>query len=75
MIPDIVNVFRKSEDMSKVFEKEFPAIATHAAGKTWWMQLGIENQEVAALAQDAGMQVVMDRCIKVDYLNLIPGNK
>ena len=71
MIPDIVNVFRKSEDMPKVFEKEFPAIATQAAGKTWWMHLGIENQEVAALAQDAGMQVVMDRCIKVDYQNLI----
>ena len=71
MIPDIVNVFRKSEDMPKVFEKEFPAIATQTAGKTWWMQLGIENQEVAALAQDAGMQVVMDRCIKVDYQTLI----
>ena len=75
MIPDIVNVFRKSEDMPKVFEKEFPAIATQTAGKTWWMQLGIENQEVATLAANAGMQVVMDRCIKVDYLNLIPGNK
>ena len=75
LIPDIVNVFRKSEDMQKVFEKEFPAIATQAAGKTWWMQLGIENQEVAALAQDAGMQVVMDRCIKVDYQNLIAEGK
>jgi predicted CoA-binding protein len=58
-----------------VFEKEFPAIATQTAGKTWWMQLGIENQEVAALAQDAGMQVVMDRCIKVDYQNLIAEGK
>ena len=75
MIPDIVNVFRKSEDMPKVFEKEFPAIATQAAGKTWWMQLGIENQEVATLAANAGMQVVMDRCIKVDYQNLVPEGK
>ena len=75
MIPDIVNVFRKSEDMPKVFEKEFPAIATQAAGKTWWMQLGIENQEVATLAANAGMQVVMDRCIKVDYMNLVPEGK
>ena len=75
MIPDIVNVFRKSEDMPKVFEKEFPAIATQTAGKTWWMQLGIENQEVATLAANAGMQVVMDRCIKVDYMNLIPEGK
>ena len=75
MIPNIVNVFRKSEDMPKVFEKEFPAIATQTAGKTWWMQLGIENQEVATLAANAGMQVVMDRCIKVDYMNLIPEGK
>ena len=75
LIPDIVNVFRKSEDMPKVFEKEFPAIATQAAGKTWWMQLGIENQEVATLAANAGMQVVMDRCIKVDYQNLIAEGK
>ena len=75
MIPDIVNVFRKSEDMPKVFEKEFPAIATQAAGKTWWMQLGIDNQEVATLAANAGMQVVMDRCIKVDYQNLIAEGK
>ena len=75
MIPDIVNVFRKSEDMPKVFEKEFPAIATQTAGKTWWMQLGIENQEVATLAANAGMQVVMDRCIKVDYQNLIAEGK
>jgi predicted CoA-binding protein len=35
------------------------------------MQLGIVNDEVAKLATDAGMKVVMDRCIKVDYLNLI----
>ena len=75
MIPNIVHVFRNSEDMPKVFEKEFPAIATQAAGKTWWMQLGIENQEVATLAANAGMQVVMDRCIKVDYMNLVPEGK
>ena len=75
MIPDIVNVFRKSEDMPKVFEKEFPAIAGSAAGKTWWMQQGIRNDEVAKLAETAGMQVVMDRCIKVDYMNLIPEGK
>ena len=75
MIPDIVNVFRKSEDMPKVFEKEFPAIATHAAGKTWWMQQGIVNYEVADAAKAAGMKVVMDRCIKVDYMNLVADGK
>jgi predicted CoA-binding protein len=72
LVPDIIDVFRKGEDMPAVFEKEFPAISSEAHGKTWWMQLGIENQEVAQKAMDAGMTVVMDRCIKVDYQNLIP---
>lgn len=73
--PDIVNVFRKGEDMPVVFELEFPAIAENPAGRTWWMQQGITNNEVAQLAKDAGMKVVMDRCIKVDYQNLIPEGK
>ena len=71
IVPDIIDVFRKAEDMPTVFESEFPAIADATVGKTWWMQLGIVNDEVAKLAADAGMKVVMDRCIKVDYLNLI----
>jgi predicted CoA-binding protein len=73
--PDIIDVFRKAEDMPEVFETEFPAIAQTAAGKTWWMQQGIVNEEVAKIAADAGMKVVMDRCIKVDYMNLIPEGK
>jgi len=75
VVPDIIDVFRKAEDMSAVFETEFPAIANSANGKTWWMQLGIENNDVAKLATDAGMKVVMDRCIKVDYMNLVPEGK
>ena len=75
IVPDIIDVFRNGEDMPTVFETEFPAIADSAAGKTWWMQLGITNGEVAKQAQDAGMKVVMDRCIKVDYMNLVPEGK
>ena len=75
IVPDIIDVFRKAEDMPTVFETEFPAIAGSAAGKTWWMQLGIVNDEVANSAKSAGMKVVMDRCIKVDYMNLIPEGK
>ncbi len=74
-VPDIIDVFRKAEDMPAIFEAEFPAIAESAAVKTWWMQLGIVNDDVAKLAADAGMKVVMDRCIKVDYMNLIPEGK
>jgi len=75
VVPDIIDVFRKAEDMQTVFETEFPAIADSATGKTWWMQLGIVNDDVSKLAADAGMKVVMDRCIKVDYMNLIPEGK
>lgn len=73
--PDIIDVFRKGEDMPAVFEAEFPAFEHSANGRTWWMQQGIVNNEVAKLAAEAGMNVVMDRCIKVDYMNLIPVGK
>lgn len=75
IVPDIIDVFRKAEDMPEVFEMEFPAIAENTSGKTWWMQQGIVNNEVAKVAEAAGMKVVMDRCIKVDYMNLIPEGK
>ena len=75
IVPDIIDVFRKAEDMPNVFEAEFPAIESSATGKTWWMQLGIVNDEVAETAKAKGMKVVMDRCIKVDYMNLVPDGK
>jgi len=63
---DIVDVFRKAEDCPSVLEK---AIAVGA--KSIWLQLGISSDEVAANGSAAGLEVVMDRCIKVDYANLI----
>ena len=69
--PDIIDVFRKAEDMPAVFEKEFPAIEENCEGVTWWMQLGIRNDDVAQVALNQGMKVVMDRCIKVDYMQLV----
>jgi predicted CoA-binding protein len=63
---DIVDVFRKAEDCPAVLEK---AVAIGA--KSIWLQLGIASDEVAAKGRAAGMQVVMDRCIKIDYANLI----
>lgn len=59
---DIVDCFRKSEDIMPVAQD---AIAVGAA--CLWMQLGIENQAAAALARAAGLDVVMDRCIKTDH--------
>jgi predicted CoA-binding protein len=63
---DIVDVFRKAEDCPSVLEK---AIAIGA--KSIWLQLGIVSDEVAKKGSEAEMRVVMDRCIKVDYANLI----
>jgi predicted CoA-binding protein len=63
---DIVDVFRKAEDCPSVLEK---AIAIGA--KTIWLQLGISSDEVASKGTEAGIQVVMDRCIKVDYAALV----
>ncbi len=63
---DIVDVFRKSEDCPATLDK---AIAVGA--KSIWLQLGITNDEVSTRGSAAGMQVVMDRCIKVDYDQMI----
>lgn len=63
---DIVDVFRKSEDCPSVLDQ---AIAVGA--KNIWLQLGISNQEVAERGSEAGLGVVMNRCIKVDYAELV----
>jgi predicted CoA-binding protein len=59
---DIVDCFRKSEDILPVAEQ---AIAIGA--RCLWMQLGIVNEEAARLAHKAGMMVVMDRCLKIEH--------
>lgn len=63
---DIVDVFRKAEDCPSVLEK-----AITVGAKSIWLQLGISSDEVASAGSAAGLEVVMDRCIKVDYANLI----
>ncbi|MBO8163410.1 MAG: CoA-binding protein [Brevibacillus sp.] len=64
---DIVNVFRRSEHVLPVAEE-----AVKIKPKVLWMQLGIVNEEAAQLAEQHGVEVVMDRCIKVDHALLVP---
>jgi predicted CoA-binding protein len=62
---DVVDIFRRSEAVLPIVEA---AIAIGA--KVIWMQQGIVNEEAASLARKAGLQVVMDRCIKIDHANM-----
>jgi predicted CoA-binding protein len=62
---DIVDIFRRSEDIPPIV---VDAISINA--KVIWMQQGIINEEAAAVARKAGLTVIMDRCLKVDHMNL-----
>lgn len=62
---DIVNVFRRSQFLVGVVEE---AIAVQA--KTVWAQLGIADPVAAQLTEKAGLMMVMDACIKVEYWRL-----
>lgn len=61
---DIVNIFRRPNLVGNVVEE---AIAKGGV-KGIWMQLGIVNEEAAKLAEEAGLYVVMDRCIMIEHM-------
>jgi predicted CoA-binding protein len=65
---DIVDCFRRSEDIGPIADE---AIAIGA--RVLWMQLGVINHEAAAKARAAGLEVVMDRCVKIEHARLFGG--
>ena len=65
---DIVDCFRKSEEMVPIAQA---AVANGA--RVLWMQLGVISEQAARIATDAGMAVVMNRCVKIEHARLLGG--
>jgi predicted CoA-binding protein len=65
---DLVDVFRKPEDVLPIARE-----AIRIGAKCLWLQLGVINREAAETAAAAGLDVVMDRCVKIEYAKLFGG--
>jgi uncharacterized protein len=65
---EIVDVFRKAEDVPPIAEE-----AIKIGAKVLWLQLGIRNDEVGKEAQEAGLIFVQDRCIKMEHARFFGG--
>jgi uncharacterized protein len=61
--PDLVDVFRRSDDLPAVAEE----VVALGGVSTFWCQLGLWSQPAAEIAHPAGLDVVMDRCVKIEH--------
>ena len=62
---DMVDIFRNSEAVGLIIEE-----AIQVSPKVIWMQLDVINKEAAEKAENAGIQVIMDRCPKIEYVRV-----
>ena len=65
---DMVDLFQRADRVMPFVED-----AIKIGARVVWMQLGIVNKEAAQKARDAGLEVVMDRCVKIEYARLFGG--
>jgi len=65
---DVVDCFRKPEEIVPLARE-----AASKGARVLWMQLGIRNDEAARIASDAGLDVVMDRCMKIEHARILGG--
>ncbi|MGO4446973.1 CoA-binding protein [Mycobacterium sp. 2YAF39] len=66
VVPDLVDVFRRHEHLRSVLGETIDVGA-----KTLWLQQGLTDDDIARDGAAAGLQVVMDRCLKVDHAQLL----
>ena len=67
---DVVDIFRRSEDVPPIVDQ-----AIDIGASTVWMQLDIVNEEASAKAEDAGLNVIMDKCMLVEHKRLVQEGK
>jgi len=65
---EIVDVFRKAEDVSPIADE-----AINIGAKVFWLQLGIHNDEAGKKTTEAGLTFVQDRCIKMEHARFFGG--
>ncbi|MBC3191396.1 CoA-binding protein [Pseudonocardia sp. C8] len=70
VVPDLVDVFRRPEDLSGVLDE---VLALPGRPHTFWLQFGLFDADLAARAEAAGLEVVMDRCLKVEHARFAGG--
>jgi predicted CoA-binding protein len=68
---EIVDIFRRAEDVPPIVDQAIELHSQFERPKLVWMQLGIVNEKAAASARQAGLEVVMDRCMKIEHARLI----
>ena len=66
--PDVVDVFRRPDEISEVVDE-----AMTVGAKSLWLQFDVVNETEAARAQEAGLLVVMDKCMKIEHGRLRGG--
>lgn len=65
---DMVDVFRRTDDVLPIAQQ-----AVEIGARCLWQQIGVVNAEAASLARDAGLDAVMDRCVKIEHARLFGG--
>lgn len=68
---DLVNVFRPSDEVPDVLDAVRERHADRGDAGTAWLQLGIRHDEAAAAAEAAGVDVIQDRCMKIEHRRLM----
>ena len=64
---EVVNIFRKPEDVPPIVEQALKLKVRYGKLRVIWMQVGIVNEEAAKTAREAGLTVIMDKCIMAEH--------